>query len=495
MAAHSTTAVTQREGLYAFLGGASGLAFALALASSPLMGFAIAAGAALLYVGLFAPAMLLLAWIGTGPTLSTWLDVSVGPVNLTPERAVLTVLFSLSVWRWLRRPHTLLPFGRLELLMAWFIVYAAASTLAGGGTQQTNLAVVNVEAGGLRLDFVFLVLTYGFPFLGFFLVKNLLCRESDFRRLLLTFVAVGVFVAATGILQYYTSITWFTPTRMDVIHEGRATGTMSSAPEFGLVVGIPLLVAVVCFLRSRSAAERFLLAAAIPVMGVAIVLAKTRVIWLGVAVGLAVAAWYEPRLRRHLIAAGLVATLGLMAAWPLLEKTEFIRGRVLDMTPIYTRVVTTATTLNMFAHSPLFGYGFGRYTYDSEKWAYVTGIGSLPSYFAYPTGVPHNEYMHVLVLLGLVGFVPYIAILVLAWRTASRHYRERFDLAGPRRDIGLIVLTVMGLYLTTALTVDAFAFGSASIQVYALLGALDGIRVRDPRVSPELPRLRRARKG
>src|SRR5687768_15136621 len=266
----------QRKLLDAAFGGTASLILALSVTASPLMGVAMAAGTLAVCVGLFSPAGLTLTWLASGPTLSTWLDADVGPLPaITPDRALLVVLLGVLGWRWLRRPHTLLPLGRLELLMAWFIIFAAGSAIAGGGSRQTNLALKTISDGSLRLDFVFLFLIYGLPFLGFFLVKNVVHREHHIRALLAVFVGVGVFVACTGILQYYTPIRLFSPTRMDVVHEGRATGTMTSAPEFGLVVGIPFLVAVICLLRSRFLPERLLLSAALAIMGLAIVLAKT----------------------------------------------------------------------------------------------------------------------------------------------------------------------------------------------------------------------------
>lgn len=481
MAGYTRSDDSQRDVLSAAFGGVASIVFALSIAGSPLMGLGLSAAAAALCVGLFAPTALLLAWIAADPSLSTWLDVRIGPFPaLTPDRALLMLLVAVSAWRWVRRPLTLLPLGRLELLMAGFITYAAASAIIGGGSQQKNLAVVNVASGGLRLDLVFLAVCYGLPFLAFFLTKNLFHREGHVRWLIGTFIVVGVFVAATGILQYFTSITWFTPTRMDVSHQERATGTMTSAPEFGLVVGIPLLAAIICFFRSRYVPERLLLAGAIAFMAVAIVLAKTRGIWVGLVVGLAVAAFYEPRLRKYMVAMALASILALVAAWPLIANTDFIRGRVMNMTPVYNRVVNTATAVNMIAHSPLVGFGFGRYTYDSNKWPYLVDVAGVSALYGYAAGVPHNEYLHVLILLGLIGFIPYSAILVTAWRTASRHYRESIMIFGVRRDIALIFLSVFAFYLTTALAVDGFAFPHASLQVYSLLGTLDGLRVRDP---------------
>jgi O-antigen ligase len=464
---------------------AAGLAstvFALALTGSPIMALAVALGIIVVCVGLFSPALLTLAWIGSGPTLSTWLDVRVGPLPaLTPDRTLLMVLLALFVTRWVRRPETRLPLGRMELLMAGFLLYAAASVLAGGGSRETSLNLRTMASGSLRLDFVFLGVVYGLPYFSFFMTKNMLWRESHLRGFLVTFICAGTFVALTGILQTFTSISFFVPTRNEVIHQERATGTMTSAGEFGLVVGMPLLAAIIGFLRGKYLSERLLLGGVIAVMSVAIVLAKTRGVWVGVALGLAVAAYYEPGLRRRLGAAALAGTVTLVAAWPLLANTEFIRGRVFDMITVYTRVATTATALNMVAHSPLVGYGFGRYTYDSEKWDYMTGAFGLTALYAYPPGVPHNEFMHILILLGVIGFIPYVAILVIAWRTAAEHYREYDDpFTTPRRDIALIVLSAMALYIAICCTLDAFSLGPATLQLYCLIGALHGFRARRP---------------
>jgi O-antigen ligase len=224
--------------------------------------------------------------------------------------------------------------------------------------------------------------------------------------------------------------------------------------------------------------EKVLLTGAIGFMTVAIVLSKTRGIWVGLVVGLAVAALYEPRLRKRMVVVALASMLALIAAWPLIANTDFIRGRVMDMTPVYARVINTATAVNMIAHKPLFGFGFGRFTYDSNKWPYLVDIGGVTALYGYAPGVPHNEYLHILILLGLIGFIPYCAIFVTAWRTASRHYRESIMIFGVQRDLSLIFLSVFAFYLTTALAVDGFAFPHASLQVYALLGTVDGLRVR-----------------
>jgi O-antigen ligase len=480
MNATAAVAETGRSRVFAAIAAAISSFVALVSSSEPFIGLGLAGAAVLVPVALFSPEVLLFAWLGTGPTLSTWLDFRIGPFPaLTPDRAVLAVLVSAVTWRWFWRRQTILPLGRFEALMGIFLASAAVSTLARGGTHLPEMAAEALLVGGLKGDVVILVVAYGMPFLGFFLAKNLLETDVHFRWLLRVYILVGLFVSIVGLLQYFFGFDMFTPTRMQVIHNTeRATGTLASAPEFGLVVGTCFLAATLCFLRSRDVFERALLAAVIPVLGVAIVFAKTRATWIGLVVGLTVAAYYQPKLRRRLIAVGLIFSVGLLAAWPFLATTDFIRNRVLDLRPIQSRIILTATALNMFVHSPIYGHGFGRYTYAAEKWEYIVSVGKLTPHHAYGSGVPHNEYMHILILLGLVGFVPYMMIFFLAWRGAVYHYRKRLDLSGPRREIALVALSVLAMYLMGSMTSDAFGHSYASAQLFVLLGALEGQRVR-----------------
>jgi O-antigen ligase len=105
-------------------------------------------------------------------------------------------------------------------------------------------------------------------------------------------------------------------------------------------------------------------------------------------------------------------------------------------------------------------------------------VAGVPPYYALAPGVPHNEFLHVLVLLGLGGFAPYAAVLALGWRTGVRCHRG-VALPGPGREVALTCLAVLAVYVVNGLFVDLMANTYASSQLYVLLGATDGLRLRE----------------
>lgn len=455
--------------------GAAGAALLLSLgiaAGSWVLAGGVVLASAGLALGLYAPAAALLGALATGPTLGSWLDVTVGwGPAITADRCLFALAGAAVGVRWLlRAPRPAV--GAPVWCMAAFLAVAAASAVAGGGTR------LSMAEGGLRNDLLFLVLGYGAPFAAFVLAQVLLFTPTHLRWVLRTLVAVGVFVAIAGILQTFFGVTRFTPTRMEVIHSGRATGPLTSAVEFGLVLGAAIITAVVMLARGGPLGRRVVLAGALGLMVAAAVASRTRAPWLGIGVGLGVVAWRERRLRRPLAVCAGVGAGALVVAWPLIADSDFISGRLLDLTPVYNRVTLTATALNMFAHHPIDGLGFGRYTFHTEKWGHLVSFGDVSPHYAYSLGVPHNEFLHILLMVGLLGFIPYAAVLALGWRTAGAQCRATSAEGGPARDAALVCQGVLAMYLVSALFSDMMFYQYASTQLYTLLGICYGQLVR-----------------
>jgi O-antigen ligase len=450
------------------------LALVIVVAGQMWIGLAALVGGLVASVGvLWAPTASLLGWLVMEPTMRGTVGAVFGGnlPALTPDRGLLALLTVVVAIRWARRPGAFRPLGRIELAMGAFLAVAAISMLVRGGSQLT------FQEGGLRRDFIYLVLGYAIPFLAFFLAKNLLRGNRHLLWVLYTLIALGVVLGATGIAQYAGGATFFLPERFAHIHGDRATGTLESAVEFGMLIASALLAAVILLLRTRTLPRGVVLVAAIAWFVVAVILSETRSIFVGIALGLAVAAYYEPRFRRPLLLIGVLAAVAGLAAYELAPETNAVKSRVTALEPIYNRVALAATALNMIAQKPIFGYGFGRYTFYEDKRLLITSMFGVAPYYAWAQTVPHNEFLHVLVLVGLVGFIPYVAVLVLAWRTAARCYRRYASVPGPARDISLTLLAVLAMYLVNGLLTDLMMQYSASGQVYLLLGAVDGLRV------------------
>ena len=369
----------------------------------------------------------------------------------------------------------MLPPGRIEMMMLLFLVIAAVSSLVAGPTHEPG-----GDARGTQ-DFIFLTQSYGVPFLGFFLAKNLLRGERQLRALLVTCVAMGCFIGAVGILQHFTGIATFTPTRYETIHEARATGTLSSAPHFGIVMSLCLFPAIILLKRARTLVSRSAFLGAVSLILLSLILCKTRAAYLGVVVGLGLLGRLDRRLGRVLVVLAFVATFGLMIAWPVFVDTDFVQGRLSDPTPILNRIALTGTAVNMIVHRPVFGFGFGRLRFSQERMEYLSSLGGVSRAWAHSLHVPHNEYLHLLILTGLAGFLPYLAVIMGCLKTSARASRRREGGGGIERDLAIVAYVGFAAYLVNGFFSELLFAWYGSNIIYVLLGAVEGSRIRAER--------------
>jgi len=427
------------------------------------------------------PEISLLVWLILGPTLFSWVGAGIGgriPV-LTPDRMLLVILYAVTMIRWLRHPESRIPIGRIEATFLAFAAVAGISLLVKGGTRLDYQS-----KGGLWNDFSMLLQGYLLPFGIFYLSKNLLRKDRHLRLLLETVAWLGFVIGAVGIFQYFTGIKLVPSHRFQVIQlNQRAVGTMSAPVEFGMLMTCSLISSIILLVRARSLLPRCAYLGAMAVMVTSVVTSQSRAVWVGLIASLAVMSIFERRFRRPLIGIGVATALALALAWPFIAETDMVRYRVLQSSSIFNRVALTATGLNMFVHRPLFGSGFGRYTFATEKWPYVTSAFGVAHQWAENPGVPHNEFLHILVLLGLAGFIPFILIFWWFWRSIVESLR-RESAPGVQRDICLVACGVLVMYIMNGLAVDLLFYAQANNLLYVLLGAAEAVRLRGGHAAP-----------
>jgi O-antigen ligase len=294
-------------------------------------------------------------------------------------------------------------------------------------------------------------------------------------------------MALVGAVQYYTGTSFFFSERYEHAGEQRAIGTLPAVVDYGMVLSSGAVAAAVLLLRRPRLPKACVLAGAFVIIMGSVMLNKTRAVWVGVAVGLFITFVLERRFRRTLFATAAVAVVAGLLAYPFLVDSDFFKGRVMAVHPIYNRIAIYATAINMILHRPIFGGGFGRYMFLEDKWEYLSGFGDVSSTWAVFPGVPHDEYLHVLALVGLVGFLPYAFVLVSSWRTLRRSYACLGADGSAGADTTLVALAVLGVYLANGLFSDLLFAINTSNQVYVLLGAADGFRVRAAGETPSPP--------
>ncbi|MGD9526568.1 O-antigen ligase family protein [Pseudonocardia sp.] len=184
----------------------------------------------------------------------------------------------------------------------------------------------------------------------------------------------------------------------------RPFGTMQSPVVFGTYLA---MVGLVVTLGTR----RWVAAAAFVATSVGIALTQTRSALIAFAVGLGVALLMQPKPARGgklLLAVPVLWATALAAVLrPELFSSLFARlGSVTDTTDTSgaVRLDLWAGTLRAAAGRPVDGYGATEFALTMQRY-----VGALSEY-----GHPHNTYLQVLYLYGVVGMALFIAVIVLA---------------------------------------------------------------------------------
>jgi teichuronic acid biosynthesis protein TuaE len=181
-------------------------------------------------------------------------------------------------------------------------------------------------------------------------------------------------------------------------------------------------------------------------------------------------------------AAGAIVVAALLWYWPALESRLFEHAEELgtilsgDADPnvnLSGRDDLWKFYLKEFTFSPLFGRGIGA--------GFVAGA----DWIAWPRTTPHNEYLHLLVNTGAVGFA-LLAAAIFFW------YRSLLQLASDNdRPFLFALIPAMGVF---AITEDVLGF-STGLAVFAYLGVLltkRATRPLPPRVAKAGRRVRSA---
>lgn len=180
--------------------------------------------------------------------------------------------------------------------------------------------------------------------------------------------------------------------------------------------------------------------------------------------------------RRHRVRVAIGAVLvgaTFAAYWPTLEARMFV-GEA-DAFRFSQRDELWAFYYQEFLFSPLFGRGFGAGFIAAEAWLDPT----LPT--------PHNEYLHLLVVGGVVGFVLCAGAIGL-W------YRALWRIGGPN---DRLFLAAVGPAIAAYAVTDNLLVYATALSLFVYLGVVRGRRAIAPGadldLEPDPPADRRRR--
>jgi len=383
---------------------------------------------------------------------------------VTMERILLFtlagMLFLKSAFAKTKRPGLSL----LEVLIIVFLFYAFASLL------------VSTTAERARKDGWFFI-QYALPMVAFMVSRRIEWSEEGIRILLACLSMAGVFLAVIGILQSVFGITVFTISYQTVTagHIGRAYGTFSNAHTYIATLFIFLALTLLQFNMYRDALVRSVLIFAMLAMLVGIVLGETRTPWAGAACALFIIFLRDRSVRPLLVVGGAIAFLGgAVVLWMMMDQLDAFFNRVTSVNTLAGRLAVWATALNMIIHNPVFGVGFGADAFLLHKPEYITGVGPLTAQYAVYLSVPHNEYLHVAVQLGIPGLVLFLAIL---YQLIKLLFGIHMDTESPalRSRLGLYIGAIVIGLLFNSMFSDTFLQDYFWMLTFFLAGLVAGM--------------------
>ena len=441
-----------------------------------LFGFFIAAGNVALGVVILC-VILLYGLVLSGPQViaSLWLigsptffnvgnQVLKAVPSLTVERLMFVmlvgVIFVRAAFVKTRQPR----FSRLEIFIFLFLGYILVSL------------AMTATAVSWRRDLWFFT-QYAMPMMLFGLSLRSAWNESGLKILLVLLTLTGVAVAGMGVLQQFFGVTIFTQDYQVVTrgHIGRAHGAFTSAETYIATLSIFLILALFQFNQYRDRLVRAGLIIAMLAMVVGIVLGETRAPWGGTALALLIIFARDREVRPLLVTGGAIVSLaGIVFFFVMFEHLGSFIDRVTDTQTGAGRLALWATAVNMIAHNPVFGVGFGVDAFALHREEYMTGIGSVSDQLIGDLGVPHNQYLHVASLLGIVGLCLFVPILFGVLRLMFRIHNDPANSAMHRR-LALYVGAIWAGLMFNSLFSDTYIQDYFWVAAYFLAGLVAGM--------------------
>ncbi len=402
-------------------------------------------------------------------------NARIGPLPLTLDRILLLGLAGVFAIRWRCGQLAKRPFTASDWALAGMLLVFAMSALLSGQPDFSD--GVTSKWGRLVAGFVI-------PAVLFVAIRNAQFTRQESTWLLVAFVAFGVYLAATALLEVTGGWSLVIPRYIADpslgIHFGRARGPELNSVSLGTYLTACILCTWTLFSLAGRRSSQLALLFALPLMAVGIYFTYTRSTWLGLAVsGLVVAAIEIPRRWRFpaITMAGLFGLLMLAISWSHVVGLER-EGTAADAAhSVNQRKSFAYVSWKMFCDHPLLGVGFGRF-YD-RKLEYLSDRSQNFELDSIRPLHHHNTILSVLTETGLVGLAAYVTLLAVwaqnAWRLAQNANLPRWS-----RALGVLMLALLANYLCSAVFHDLTLLPSQHFLLFAFAAITVNVRQAAP---------------
>ena len=410
-----------------------------------------------------------LVWIVAAPLFQAH-NIELGRriPNMTFDRVALTlILVTVVVRKLLSRKMA----GRLDvadIAIGTFVIISTANVLLARITGG-SLAIFSRE---MKIqETVTTIQTYAdhylYAFATFYIVRNVVDNQRRIGLVLIAIAAIAVYLVPIGVYEHFSGKSWFTETReLHWADANRAAGPFKNPSVYGTVLGVCFVIALHRFFQTRLAIRRIIYALGLLAIVAGLVMTFTRAAWLGPAVALLALVAFYPGKRKVITAWIVAGVFIILLALPAIKASPLYERRILYRRPIESRVLIARNSIEMFKDKPVFGVGINNF--DFYKRFYPVYIPGTEGYVG-PTS--HNTFLTILVETGLVGFIPYVAVLaILAWRWLITYIRAPANPQVGSRQLVAAIGTATICYFVTASLVDMRFFRYVEYLFWLLLG-------------------------
>lgn len=323
----------------------------------------------------------------------------------------------------------------------------------------------------------------------FFMTAEVINTKSRLRTVLAAFVASALLLVVDAGFQYFTG--------RDFVHsypfwgDARLCASFSNPNGFAgwLVVLILLLWSLLAPGVSLGKTAKIFLSVLILSLSACLVLTYSRGGWLGLAVGIALAAWFwmkgAPLKTRYLCGASVVCLLVVYAVLPL-----SVKDRIETRTHAWRLVNNTLDELRAFASKEK-ATNSVRVNLMRQSLAVIkdypllgTGVNTyskiIPRYRIFQFGdmYAHNSFLQMTIETGLLGLVSFLVVVGVFFRKGLRH------LAWKKSPLVLGLISAISAFLVHAF----FDNHLYALQLVVLFWFLLGLTVAVIRIESEARR-------
>lgn len=290
-----------------------------------------------------------------------------------------------------------------------------------------------------------------------------------FHRLVALVLAAAVVPILVGIFQLATG--------QRLVKEGYASvpGPMVHPNSFALLLLVAATLALIAFMQTRDVRLRRILAVGLMLAAACFFFTYARAAWGGFVGVMGILALLQ---YRRLLGLGLILVVVVALAFP--TTTSQIAGRFADLSPTSTSYSNNSLSwrkelwqrmLPYAQERPVLGYGIGSFLPLSnlEIGMYDYKFQADGQAATYMEIYPHNDYLMILIELGLVGLALWTAVLLACAATAWQARR-----VPELRPYAIGVAAIVMALIAIAATDNVKDTQSVMVGVFALVGGLYG---------------------